>query len=605
MCVGAHRGPMTDRMRLIVSIIAMLTGVCTAPADIPGDYYNSLDGCRGDALVMAIRDLAASHRVITYGAETWDAFRLSDIRIVNGRDAWYDMYSNRLVWCEEHASLNIEHSVANSWWGGKNGSTEAYSDLFHLNPSDQAANARKSNYPPGIVEGESLFDNGLLRIGKPVYGMGGGASNVFEPADEYKGDFARAYFYIFSTYPDIPWREDLAYVADSEGHLKPWAIDLLLKWHREDPVDSKEINRNEVIFEIQGNRNPFIDFPRLAEFIWGMESGNPISVSALEPSFPIDRPSAPVFRHTRLTAVNTYATRWWESQPVDILFDEGELRISFDGGPYFHVDNPALPHATGTDETHELSAYSVMERDGFTLRSPISRLTCCARNPETHDWSSCRWEKVMASTPPSSTEGPYIITSRDFRIMSATGGTSSTAYMPCSDFVEIDGDIIIELPVDAAIIRFSDVGNGKTRLEVSDIFGKELGYWNATAKNKMRLDPVTYTPGTIEINRDNTFSFSFDRYGTLQYNASQPRFLNYESSQQPVYLYRYKDEAGGWTDGIETPDDEWCIGIEGDTIIPSPDAKIFDLSGRPVEGRNLTPGIYIVVGSRGTRKISL
>lgn len=603
--MGAHSAPMTDRMRLIVSIIALLTGVSTALADIPGDYYSSLDGCRGDALVMAIRDLASSHRVIAYGSATWDAFKRTDIHTVCGREAWHDMYSNRLVWCADHASLNIEHSVANSWWGGKNGSTEAYSDLFHLNPSDQAANARKSNYPPGIVDGECVFDNGLLRIGKPLGGMGGGASNVFEPAEEYKGDFARAYFYIFTAYHDIPWREDFAYVSDSEGHLKPWAIDLLLKWHREDPVDSKELNRNEVIYDIQGNRNPFIDFPRLAEFIWGTESGNPVSISDLTPGFPIDRPKAPEFRHVRLTAVNTYATRWWESQTVDIHSDQGELRVSFDGAPYYTADNLSLPHATGTDDTHEISAYSVMERDGYTLRSPIARLTCSARNPDTHDWSCCRWEKVMASDSPSSSDGPYIITSSDLRIMSATGGTSSTAYMPCSDFAETDGDMIIELPVDAAIIRFSDVGNGKSRLEVSDILGKELGYWNATAKNKMRLDPVTYTPGTVIITDNSNFSFSFERYGTLQYNASQPRFLNYESTQQPVNLYRYKDDAGGWTDGIETPKAEWCIGIDGDTIIPSPDARIFDLSGRPVDGRNLSPGIYIVIGSRGTRKIIL
>jgi len=51
--------------------------------------------------------------------------------------------------------------------------------------------------------------------------------------------------------------------------LKPYAVDLLIKWHRDDPVSEKEINRNNEVYRVQGNRNPFVDFPELAEHIWG------------------------------------------------------------------------------------------------------------------------------------------------------------------------------------------------------------------------------------------------------------------------------------------------------------------------------------------------
>lgn len=55
--------------------------------------------------------------------------------------------------------------------------------------------------------------------------------------------------------------------------LQPWAIEMLLKWHRDDPVSEKELKRNEVVYSIQTNRNPFIDYPELAEYIWGNRMG--------------------------------------------------------------------------------------------------------------------------------------------------------------------------------------------------------------------------------------------------------------------------------------------------------------------------------------------
>ncbi|MGN1238851.1 MAG: endonuclease, partial [Muribaculaceae bacterium] len=112
-------------------------------------------------------------------------------------------------------------------------------------------------------------------VGYPVTGQGGGSSRVFEPADEYKGDFARVYFYMATCYQDYTWKYTYMFIDKSSSYLslKPWAYNMLLEWAREDPVSQKEIDRNDAVYRIQGNRNPFVDDPMLMEYIWGNRQG--------------------------------------------------------------------------------------------------------------------------------------------------------------------------------------------------------------------------------------------------------------------------------------------------------------------------------------------
>lgn len=251
----------------------------TIMAKAPENYYSSLEGLNKADLKKAAKNVARHHTAVSYGDQTWNAFAQTDVRMVNGRAVWWDMYSPNEVAVESgHPGMNIEHSVANSWWGGTK--NDAYKDLFHLNPSDADANNWKSNYPLGIVKTVQVtskgvrYDNGVTKVGNPASGASGGAKYVYEPADCYKGDMARAFMYIFTIYDDIAWMsssDDRNYMFDGSAYpsLRPWAVDLLLEWSRLDPVDTKETDRNEAIYKIQGNRNPFIDCPDLAEYIWG------------------------------------------------------------------------------------------------------------------------------------------------------------------------------------------------------------------------------------------------------------------------------------------------------------------------------------------------
>lgn len=263
--------------RTILNLLMLSMGASLMQGAVPDGYYNSLEGLTGKALRQAAAKRVSSHTAVSYGDNTWAAFKSTDVRIVGGKETWWDMYSpDNVAVSSGHPGMNIEHSVANSWWGGSK--NDAYKDLFHLNPSNSNANSRKSNYPLGEISNVT-WDNGVTFVGNPVSGQGGGNKYVYEPADEYKGDFARVFMYMFTVYETISWKENTnwMYEVGSEDMFKPWAVELLLKWHRQDPVSQKEIDRNEAIYKIQHNRNPYIDSPELAEYVWGSKKGQPYS----------------------------------------------------------------------------------------------------------------------------------------------------------------------------------------------------------------------------------------------------------------------------------------------------------------------------------------
>ena len=272
-------------------------------ADMPRDYYpNSLEGKNGAELKTELHNLLKNHTRLPYGSRdynqiacTWTVFKKSDVR-PNGK-VW-DMYSNNSYNFSNGAGatkgMNIEHSVPKSWWGDAYDETatpltrfkyDGSYDLHHLTPSDAAANTAKSNYPLGEVD-SPLFDNGVTKVGTGQ--ANGRATNLFEPADEYKGDFARMYLYFVTCYQDYSWKSSALsmFAQNSYPTLNAYGQSLLLKWHRQDPVSQKEIDSNNAVYSFQGNRNPFIDYPNMVEYIWGDSTNYEFSFSGQSTSAP-------------------------------------------------------------------------------------------------------------------------------------------------------------------------------------------------------------------------------------------------------------------------------------------------------------------------------
>lgn len=242
-------------------------------------YYRKAEGLRGTQLKEALHDLIQPSYVLAYGGgvgKTWTGFWYTD-QMENMQVR--DRYSNVVRYLNPDMSavsnMNIEHIWANSWWGHiKN---NAYCDLFNLYPADATANGRKSNNPIGIVDGTVTYTNGVTKVGKSSSYRADSLITAWEPADQWKGDFARTYFYMATCYSHMTslWTttEGLLTVdPNSPLLMRPWVYNLMLEWAEADPLDEIEQQRCDAIYEIQGNRNPFVDYPELCYYIWGNKS---------------------------------------------------------------------------------------------------------------------------------------------------------------------------------------------------------------------------------------------------------------------------------------------------------------------------------------------
>ena len=264
-------------MRRILLLLILHSSLFTLHFALAQDqYYRKAEGLRGTELKAALHDIIQPAFVLGYGGgagKTWSGFwytdQMEDMQV-------RDRYSNVVRYLNPDMSavsnMNIEHIWANSWWGHlKN---NAYCDLFNLYPADATANGRKSNNPIGIVDGTVAYTNGVTKVGKSSSYRADSLITVWEPADEWKGDFARTYFYMATCYSHMTslWTttEGLLTVdPNSPLLMRPWVYNMMLEWAEADPLDEIEQQRCDAIYEIQGNRNPFVDYPELCQYIWG------------------------------------------------------------------------------------------------------------------------------------------------------------------------------------------------------------------------------------------------------------------------------------------------------------------------------------------------
>lgn len=266
--------------KLFILTAFAVTSAGSATGAEPSGYYDSCKGKSGAALLSALCNKISSHTTVSYSG-LWDLYRSSD---VDDNGKIWDMYSTKR-WnagekCGNVSKLggcyNREHSLPKSWFDA---ASPMYSEAYHIYPTDGKVNGQRGNYPFGECEnGTTLAPvdgiKALGRLGKSTFP--GYSGTVFEPDDQYKGDFARSYFYMAACYNDriSSWHSD-AMAGNKYPAFKEWTVNLLLKWHREDPVSKKELDRNEAVAKRQKNRNPFIDHPELAEHIWGNKKTTP------------------------------------------------------------------------------------------------------------------------------------------------------------------------------------------------------------------------------------------------------------------------------------------------------------------------------------------
>jgi endonuclease I len=173
----------------------------------------------------------------------------------------------------ESDCYNREHSFPRSWFGGE--VNPMNTDVHHIFPTDGYVNSKRSSYPYGEVSSSTYSSQNGSLVGSGTSAQGY-TSTVFEPIDEFKGDLARAYFYMATRYENIitGWENNSTYSdavlnGSSDQVFESWMLALLKKWHNQDPVSQKELDRNIAAEAYQGNRNPFVDHPEFVTEIWG------------------------------------------------------------------------------------------------------------------------------------------------------------------------------------------------------------------------------------------------------------------------------------------------------------------------------------------------
>ena len=242
-------------------------------AEIPAGYYDDAVGKSGEDLQKSLSTILNDATDVGYNG-LWNLYKTTDRR--SDGKVW-DMYSdvtNYTFGTDQCGSYGVEgdcynreHSVPKSWFSEQ---SPMVSDIWHVYPTDGKINGMRSNNPFGEVgSGASSSKNEFSKWGKCV--TPGYSGTVFEPNDEYKGDFARTYFYFATRYKGVATSGQGALVFTSTyPYITGWQLDMLLRWHKKDPVSPKELDRNEAVYDSrQGNRNPFIDYPELVDLIFG------------------------------------------------------------------------------------------------------------------------------------------------------------------------------------------------------------------------------------------------------------------------------------------------------------------------------------------------
>lgn len=350
--------------------------VTLCAAQIPTDYYSSANQKTGKAIRTALHSKLDNHTVIGYKSleNYYEAIDFKDGYV-------WDIYSTcQFTMADANGTQNgvcdawnKEHTIPQSWFGE---ASPMKSDLFHVLPTDACVNGTRSNYPYGenaetglgLKSGKDPDNHGLGSMGKNTFG-GYSVGTVYEPDDQYKGDIARIYFYMMTRYMDRDFTKNsegakVFTYSGGQADFTDFAVNLMLKWHRQDPVSQKEIDRNNAVYKVQKNRNPFVDYPYLVEYIWGKESTTKLDFSQLISSedsrFIVDVSDG----HLESTEPYIYTTTQSLTFPTMTLGNQSSLNLSFTG---FNLTSGITLAISGSDATSfqvSPSSYSASSANG-------------------------------------------------------------------------------------------------------------------------------------------------------------------------------------------------------------------------------------------------
>ncbi len=292
--------------------------------------------------------------VLTYSDED-PANPKNVIELYSGKSiSKYDNGGNKGDWNREHVWPKSHGFPGESQWG--------YTDAHHLRPTDVSVNGARAAYD---FDNIATLEGSTELTGAPGNYVNAGMS-AFEPRDEVKGDVARMMFYMDTRYetggngnmPDLVLVDKIGTDADKHEAGKLCA---LYQWHLQDPVGDADRQRNDAVYEYQGNRNPYIDNPEWVQQVYGADCGPELDVT-----FVIEGPATVVegvgftLDAAKTTAANGKPLTFEWSHASGI-----ELNMSQDGALLRAVSGPVAQNEAAelelTVTDGELSATHLIE----------------------------------------------------------------------------------------------------------------------------------------------------------------------------------------------------------------------------------------------------
>ena len=378
---------MLMKTKLLLSFVLSLVmgGVWAQGPNGSGEYYKAADGKCGAELKTALFNIIKLPNTapISYGG-LYDAYKKTDTRPDGYVRDWYSVETkyvhgvdNSGGYKKEGDMYNREHSVPQSWF---NENAPMKSDIVHVVPTDGWVNNKRSNYPFGEVSSatyKSGISNEMKAKGYCKLGSSktaGYNGTVFEPNDEIKGDFARIYFYMAVCYMDKikNWSGG---IFTSSG-LVQWTQNMMMDWSKRDLIDDVETARNNAVQEVQGNRNPFVDYPGLEDYIWGDKQDVPFSYDNYKPG-----EAAAVAKPVFSPEAGTY----YESKDVTITCKTAGAKIYYTingGDPSEQSTLYEAPITLDQLGTYEIKAIAINGDDRSALASATYVI---AEKPDTPD----------------------------------------------------------------------------------------------------------------------------------------------------------------------------------------------------------------------------
>ncbi|MEX1383122.1 endonuclease, partial [Lutibacter sp.] len=353
-------------MKKLLLVLLFITSI-TSFSQIPTGYYDTATGT-GYALKTQLYSIILGHTDNGYSG-LWTTYQTSDRDIFYENDnTILDIYSEDPTgvdpynytystdqcgtYADEGDCYNREHIIPQSVFSEQ---SPMRNDAHFVIPTDGKVNGFRSNYPHGNVASATIYtsDNGTL-VGTSDDGYSGGP--VCEPIDEFKGDIARMYFYFATRYENLVsgWSSYGMFNGTSDQVFSEPFLTILMTWHTNDPVSTREIDRNNAIYARQNNRNPFIDHPEYVAQIWSATADT-------------QAPTAP----TNLTAsniTNTTVDLTWTASTDNVGVTSYDIFV--DGSLF---DTSVSNSATLTGLTINTSyAITVYAKDAFGNTSTVS-----------------------------------------------------------------------------------------------------------------------------------------------------------------------------------------------------------------------------------------